>query len=77
MHFTEERIAFVPMQAELGTSVAAVIRKLGTSEQTFCRCERRFAGLCIAELRRLWTLEEENRELKRLAADLSLDTKSL
>ena len=76
-HFTEEQIAFALRQAEAGTSVAEVIRKLGISEQTFYRWKKRFAGLGVAELRRLRTLEEENRKLKQLVADLSLDKKML
>ena len=55
--------------------MAETIRKLGISEQTFYRWKKRFAGLSIAELRRLRTLEEENRKLKQLVADLSLDKK--
>ena len=57
--------------------MAEVIRKLGISEQTFSRWKKRFAGLGIAELRRLRTLEEENRKPKQLVADLSLDQKML
>ena len=76
-HFTEEQIAFALRQAESGTSVAEVIRKLGISEQTFYRWKKRFAGLGIAELRRLRTLEEENSKLEQLVADLSLDKKML
>jgi putative transposase len=68
-HFTEEQIAFALRQAESGTSVAEIIRKLGISEQTVYRWKKRFAGLGIAELRRLRTLEEENRKLKQLVAD--------
>ena len=76
-HFTEEQIAFALRQAESGTSVAKIIRKLGMSEQTFYRWKKRFAGLGIAELRRLRPLEEGNRKLKQLVADLSLDKKML
>ena len=75
--YTEEQIAFALRQAESGTSVAEIIRRLGVSEQTFYRWKKRFAGLGIAELRRLRTLEEENRKLKQLVADLSLDKKML
>ena len=57
--------------------MAEIIRKLGISEQTFYRWKKRFAGLGIAELRRLRILEEENRKLKQMAADLSLDKKML
>lgn len=75
--FTEEQIAFALRQAESGTAVTEITRKLGVSEQTFYRWKRKFAGLGVAELRRLKQLEEENRKLKQLVADLSLDKKML
>lgn len=71
--YTEEQIAFALRQAETGTAVAEVIRKLGISEQTFYRWKKQYAGMGVAELRRLKQLEEENRKLKQLVADLSLD----
>ncbi len=71
--FTEEQIAFALRQAETGTPVAEVIRKMGISEQTFYRWKRKFGGLGVSELRRLRQLEEENRRLKQMVADLSLD----
>jgi putative transposase len=71
--FTEEQITYALRQAETGTPVTEVCRKLGISEQTFSRWKRKFAGMGIAELRRLRQLEEENRKLKQLVADLSLD----
>ena len=57
--------------------MAEVIRKLGISEQTFYWWKKRFAGLGVAEVRRLRILEEENKKLKQLVADLSLDKKML
>jgi putative transposase len=75
--YTEEQIAFALRQAESGTPVAEIIRRRGVSEQTFYRWKKQFAGLGVAELRRLRTLEEENRKLKQLVADLSLDKKML
>ena len=69
----EEQIAFALKQAETGTPVAEVIRGMGISEQTFCRWKKVYGGLGVGELRRLKLLEEENRKLKRLVADLSLD----
>jgi putative transposase len=71
--FSEEQITYALRQVELGTPVAEVCRKLGVSEQTFYRWKRRFAGMGVAELRRLRQLEEENRKLKQLVADLTLD----
>ena len=54
-------------------SVTEICRKLSIAEQTFYRWKRKFAGLGVAELRRLRQLEEENRKLKQLVADLTLD----
>ena len=76
-NFSDEQIAFALRQAESGTSVAKIIQKLGISEQTVYRWKKRVAGLGVAELRRLRTLEGENRKLKQLVADLSLDKKML
>lgn len=71
--FTEEQIAFALKQAELGTAVAEICRKIGVSEATFYLWKKKFGGLGPSELRRLRQLEEENRKLKQLVADLSLD----
>lgn len=71
--FTEEQVAYALRQAESGTPVAEVCRKLGISEQTFYRWKKKFAGMGVAELRRLRQLEDENRQLKQLVADLTLD----
>jgi putative transposase len=71
--FTEEQIAFALRQAESGTPVAEVCRKMGVSEQSFYRWKRKYDGMGVAELRRLRQLEEENRKLKKLVADLALD----
>jgi putative transposase len=71
--FTEEQIAYALRQVESGTPVTDVCRKLGVSEQTFYRWKRKFAGMGVAELRRLRQLEDENRRLKQLVADLTLD----
>ncbi len=71
--FSEEQIVYALRQAEAGTPVLEVCRKLGVTEQTFYRWKRKFASLGIAELRRLRQLEEENHKLKQLVADLTLD----
>lgn len=75
--FTEAQIAFALRQAESGTPVAEIIRKMGISEVTFYRWKKKYAGLGVAELRRLKQLEDENRRLKRLVADLTLDKQML
>jgi putative transposase len=71
--FTEEQIAFALRQAEGGTPVEEICRKLGITPATFYRWKKKFAGMGVSEVRRLKQLEEENRKLKQLVADLSLD----
>lgn len=75
--FTEEQIAFALRQAESGTVVAEVCRKMGVSEATFYNWKKKYGGLGVSELRRLKQLEEENARLKRMVADLSLDKQML
>jgi len=71
--YTDEQIAFALRQAETGTPVKEMIRKMGISEQTFYRWKKLYGGLGPSEVRRLKQLEEENRRLKQMVADLSLD----
>jgi putative transposase len=71
--YTDEQIAFALRQAETGTPVQEVIRKMGICEQTFYRWKKLNSGLGSGELRRLKQLEEENRRLKQMVADFSLD----
>src|SRR4051812_10893963 len=74
--FTEEPIAFTLRQAEAGTPIADIGRKLGVSEATFYRWKKPYGGMGVAEVRRR-QLEEENQKLKQLVADLSPDKKML
>lgn len=71
--YTEEQIAFALRQGESGTPIAEIVRKMGITEQTYYRWKKKFAGMGVAEVRRLKQLEEENRKLKQLVADLSWD----
>jgi len=71
--FTEEQIAFALHQTDTGVSVEEVCRKVGISQATFYAWKNKFRGMGVSELRRLRQLEEENRKLKQLVADLSLD----
>jgi len=71
--FSEEQIAYALRQAESGTAVADVCRQLGISDATFCVWTKRFAHLGVSELRKLRSLEEEDRRLKQVVADLTLD----
>ena len=71
--FSVEQIAYAIAQSESGTAVAEICRQMGVSEPTFYRWKKKYSGLGVAEVRRLKQLEEENRKLKQLVADLSLD----
>ena len=73
LRYTDEQIAFALKQAKTGTPVAEVIRRMGVSEQTFYRWKKVYGGLGVGELWLVKQLEDENRKLKQLVADLSLD----
>jgi putative transposase len=75
--FTEQQIAQALRQGEQGTIAAEICRKLGVSEATFYAWKKRYAGLGVAELRRVRQLEDENRRLKQVVADLTLDKQML
>ena len=75
--FTEAQIAFVLRQAEEGTPIAEVCRKAGISDATFYNWRKKYAGLTPSEMKRLRQLEEENGNLKKIVADLSLDKEML
>jgi putative transposase len=70
---TEEQIVYALRQAEGGKKVSEICREMGVSQQAFYSWKRRYAGLGLNELRELRQLREENRKLKTLVADLTLD----
>jgi len=70
---SEEKILFAVRQVEAGKKVGDVCREMGVSQQTFYVWKRRYAGVGISELRELRQLRDENRKLKSLVADLTLD----
>ena len=71
--FTNEQIVQALRQAESGAPVADICRKLQVTETTFYRWKKKFTGLDVIDLRELRQLREENRKLKGLVVDLSLD----
>lgn len=75
--FSEEQIAYALKQAEAGTKVLDICRQMGISQATFFNWKSKFGGMGVPELRRLRQLEEENAQLKKLVADLSLDRQML
>ena len=70
---TEEQIVYALRQAEGGKKVSEICREMGVSQQAFYSWKRRYAGLGLNELRELRQLRDENRQLKSLVADLTLD----
>jgi putative transposase len=71
--FTPKQIPQALRQAESGTTVVAICRKLGVTETTFYRWKKQYTGLDVSELRELKQLREENRRLKGVVAHLTLD----
>ncbi len=75
--FTEEQIIGVLKEAEAGMKTADVCRKHGISDATYYKWKAKYGGLEVSEARRLRQLEDENRRLKHIVADLTLDNQAL
>ena len=75
--FTEEQIIGVLKESEAGAKTGELCRKHGMSEATFYKWKAKYAGLTVNELKRLRSLEEENRRLKQIVAQQALDNWAL
>lgn len=75
--FTEEQIIGVLKAAEAGQKVPDLCRKHGISQHTFYRWRSKYGGMDVSDARKLRSLEDENRRLKTLVADLTLDNQML
>lgn len=75
--FTEEQIIKIIKEQEQGKKVADIIREQNIAEQTFYRWKSKYGGMEVNEAQRLRQMEQENRRLKEIVADLSLDNKIL
>lgn len=75
--FPEEQIIKILKEFETGISAKEICRKHGMTEQTLYKWKRKFHGMEVADAKKLRAMEEENRRLKRLVADLSLDVQML
>ena len=75
--FREEQIIGILKERETGISVQELIRKHGISEQTYYRWKSKYGGMEVNEAKRLKALEDENRRLKQMVAELLLDNKVL
>lgn len=75
--FTEEQIIKILKEHEAGKKAADIVREYNISEQTFYRWKSKYGGMEVNDARKLRQLEEENKRLKELVADLTLDNKVL
>ena len=75
--FTEEQIVAILKESEAGASTTDLIRRHGISRNTFYNWRRKYGGLEVSEAKRLKQLEDENRKLKQIVADQSLDIRAL
>jgi len=75
--YTEEQIIGALKQQEAGMPVKELIRQVGITEQTFYRWKSKYGGMEVSDAKKLRALEEENRRLKTMVADLMLDNKIL
>jgi len=75
--FSEEQIIKAIKEAEVGRKVPDICRDLGVSEATFYTWRRKYGGMDVTQAGRLKQLEDENRRLKSLVADLTLDNHAL
>ena len=75
--YTEEQIIAVLKEVEAGAKLQDVVRRLGVTEQTYYRWKAKYGGMEVSDAKKLRALEDENRRLKHLVADLTLDNQAL
>ena len=75
--FTEEQIIGILREGEAGANVSELCRKHGLSKESYYRWKAKFGGMDVSEARRLRALEEENRQLKHVVAELTLNERAL
>jgi putative transposase len=74
---SEEKIIAAVKQMEAGRPAKEIARELGVTDQTLYNWKSKYGGMEVSDAKRLRTLEEENRRLKEMVADLSLDKEAL
>jgi len=75
--YSEEQIIGILKEAEAGIAVIELCRKYGISDQTYYNWKAKYGGMTVSDARKLKQLEQENRKLKHLVADLTLDNQAL
>jgi putative transposase len=75
--YTEEQIVSILKEGEAGITVTELCRKYGISDATYYNWKAKYSGMTASDVKRLKHLEDENRRLKHLVADLTLDNQAL
>lgn len=75
--YTEEQIIGVLKEAEAGIPITELCRKYGISDATYYNWKAKYGGMTVSDAKKLKQLEDENRRLKQIVADLSLDNQAL
>lgn len=75
--FTEEQIINILREGEAGLKTSDICRKHGICLNTFHRWKAKYGGMQVSEAKRMRQLEDENRRLKKIVADQSLDIEAL
>jgi putative transposase len=75
--YTDEQVISILKEGEAGANIGELCRRYGVSDATYHRWKAKYAGLSLSELKRLKTLEDENRRLKQIVADQALDNRVL
>jgi putative transposase len=75
--FTDEQILAMVKEGEAGRKVADLCRAHGITEQTYYRWKAKYGGMELSEMQRLKQIEDENRRLKQIVADQTLDIQAL
>jgi len=71
--YSEEQVVSILKEAAAGTKTLEICRKYGVSENTFYKWRAKYAGMTVPDIKKMRTLEEENRRLKMKVAELTLD----
>jgi putative transposase len=75
--YTEEQIVGILKEVEAGITVSEICRKYGISDATYYNWKTKYGGMTSSDVKRLRQLEDENRRLKQIVADLTLDNQAL
>ena len=75
--FTDEQILAIVKEGEAGRKVADLCRTHGITEQTYYRWKAKYGGLELSDVQRLRQLEDENRRLKQIVAEQTLDLQAM